>query len=606
MSATKPDRRMVKWACGLLTALYRMAAAVVILALVFFIFLRTYGVPDPLLRKAVRQANAAGIPIDMDRVTLTFRGWRANNFRYYSKHPDDLEPVIFAEQLYLTHLRPLSADWSLDAEAADVKINPPVAWGMDVPLESDLRTVENLKVSVEIYSDRISVSQCSAEWLGANFNVDGLIIRTKKPLRGIADPASGLKLKPVKRITARQFDLWEQQLQDIECTDGLDVHVNFIVDTRKLTDSKITYRVTADRVSACEVNLSSLELAGGYSFPRAELQLSVKSDDEHLNASASYNVELGQAKAAIENTIVSEQLLGLLPQPVSKFLIREQMHLAQVPKFSLVFGPAPFGSLLEMMEGMFEVGGMSYRGLEIEALKGNVQRTESLLQMTDLEASVVGQEHRSASVGSCMAGGHAEGLVLWDSSNQFFRVEASGSLDPSLLLEPLGRVRIATNVIQRFRFMDRPPKIDLRLGSSLTDWNTFFIDVETIATNASFHDAEFTSANVSARYANKVLHLDPVALTQGREFLRGSARIDFHERTAEFDGRGSLKPAALEDLIHPELDLFGSRIKAVGNTLITAIGKVDWATMQQTEFIAEVSTDQLEVPIVRMDDFSAT
>ncbi len=598
---------MNQGACGILRILFRVAGVVVIVALGLFIFLRTYGLPDPLLREAVRRANTAGVPIDVDRVTLTLRGWRASNFRYYSKHPDDLKPVVFAERLYLTHLRPFAAEWSLDAEAAVVEINPPVEWGIDVPSDSGLRVIKNLKVSVEIYSDRVSISQCSAQWMGAGFNVDGLIIKPLKPSPRIADAARKDRAVPAKIIDARRFEDWEQRLRAFLLDEGLDVHINFIIDTRKLADSKVTYRVTAGEIASGNTGLSSFEIVGGYAFPRIDADLSMLFyEEEHLKASAAYNVESGQAEGTIDNTIASRQLLNLLPRSVADFLVKERLTFGSTPGFSIAFGPALIGDILEAVEGTFEVDELNYRGMEVKALKGHISRTDSLLQFEGLHASVAGKEHLAASMGSCMIGGHVEGMALWDMSNQLFRVEASGSLDPSLLLEPLDRVGIATNVIHRFRFPERPPKISLQLGSSLTDWKTFFINIDTVANNVSIHGTPFASANVSAKYANKVLQLDPLAVTQEPGFLRGATHIDFRTRTAGFDVRGSLKPYAIEDLIYPRLDLFGNRIKAGDETKITAIGTLDWATMRNTEFIAEVTTDHLEIPLVRMDDFSAT
>lgn len=67
-----------------------------ILCAVTFIFLRIYGVPGPLLREAMRRVNAAGIPVAVDGITLTLHGWRADQVRYFSTNPDDLEPLLTA------------------------------------------------------------------------------------------------------------------------------------------------------------------------------------------------------------------------------------------------------------------------------------------------------------------------------------------------------------------------------------------------------------------------------------------------------------------------------------------------------------------------------
>jgi len=92
-------RRLTKGAYRVTQGFVRFLGVLVILGVVAFVFLRTHGVPGPLLREILRHVNAAGIPVEVDGITLTLRGWRADGVRYYSANPDDLNPIYTAGQV---------------------------------------------------------------------------------------------------------------------------------------------------------------------------------------------------------------------------------------------------------------------------------------------------------------------------------------------------------------------------------------------------------------------------------------------------------------------------------------------------------------------------
>jgi len=126
-----------------------------------------------------------------------------------------------------------------------------------------------------------------------------------------------------------------------------------------------------------------------------------------------------------------------------------------------------------------------------------------------------------------------------------------------------------------------------------------------MANDVAIQGVKFSSVNITQTYRHGKLNLDPIAAMQGADFIRGSVWLDFHESTATFDTLSSIAPADLEDLIYPNLNLFGSHIMTGGKTDISAQGVFDWGSMQRTDFSVKAEVERLGIPVAELDRFTA-
>lgn len=592
----------------------RLVAVLVILLVCAFVFLRVYGVPDPILRGAVRKVNAAGIPVDVDRVALTLRGWRADNVRYYSKHPDDLEPLLIIDHVLFDRMhspgKTASGGWVAEVEADGIRINPSVEWGVEMPPETGLRKIHHMQAVLGFHPGHISLEKGEASWAGIDFKVDGRVLNAsgklwKKDPQQPGEPKIQDTVLPTF-VGVDDFRELERRLKVFEVHGEAAVGIDFEINAADYSKSWIDFSARTTDMSVRGVAFSGAEIEGRYEYPTLELkQAELHKDNRSLAVSGRYDLGTGLVGGRIENTIVSKRMLLLLPQPVMDVLVKIQLGFGYLPEFDIAFGAAKPTGLLNAIEGTFSIKDVAFRGLEVESLRGKVSRRNGRLDLTELAGTVSGQEERSVETGSCMVGGSATGACFWDAGEKTFGVSASGSLDPALLIRPLDMVKVATNVLHRFRFVDQPPQVSLELGSSLVDWKQFYINVHGRANGVYVHGARFSSVNASAYYYGAVLRLDPVAAMQGADFLKGSASLDFRRKTATFDGFGSLNPETIEDLAYDGFNLFGHKIIAGGDTQIKAQGTVDWKTMQATDFKAEVEAASLEIPVAKLDHFKA-
>ena len=609
MNVAKLSRHFIKgmyWATRFFVVGLSVLLLFVILA---FIFLRVYGVPGPILREAMRHINAAGIPVAVEGVTLTLHGWRADQVRYYSTNPDDLEPLFLAQHVYFSirnsrQKRAGSEGLSIDAKAVEIELYPSVEWGIDIPPESLSRYVDQIDVALGFLTNRIEIAHGQIDWLGSRFNIEGTILKRREGVEPVRTPRQ-LPGFPVE-ISRQSFLEFERRIKELSIPDGATVDIDFLINTADYRAGWVNLAVRADALTFRKAGFSKVDISGSYAYPFLRFdRIGLFKGKQSLQLSGEYNLDTGLAGGALYNSITSNDLLLALPDQILSLLTKAELRVDHLPRFSIDFGPAPPRELLNRMTGTFSVRGVSYQGLEIEALYGNVKRTNNRLEFTSLQGSVLGQEERAAEVGSAMHGGTAAGEVFWDGNTREFGVDADINFDPLLLVQPLAFVEIATNIIQRFAFTGRPPQAHVALGSNVDDWSTFYIDIRGMANDMVVQGVKFTSVNVVQTYRNAQLNLDPVASMQGTRYLKGYAHMDFRDSTVSFDAVTSLNPADLEDMIYPDLRLFGHHIKTEGDVRIEAGGTFDWHRMQETDFAASVEADQLTIPIAAMEHFKA-
>lgn len=604
----KPSQRISRKIYRIFRVIVRCISVCAILLVVCFVFLRLHGVPDPVLREIIRRVNAAGVSIDVDEITLTLRGWRASNVRYYSNNPDDLIPVVCATDVWFRVVGGHSSGhWGIDIEVADIGLCPSIDWGVQIPAESVCRSIDEGRVSLVFYPGHIEVLDGEMSWLGIDFELDGTL----------SLPDSGGWKAPVKQripqegpypicFSEKHWQKLEDQLKSFSSNGEAVLAVDFFVDFTNLAKSRVDCRVHAEEVAFRDVLFDRVELVGFFDYPVIGLnEASLSMNNQSLQVNGEYDLSTTMVQGNVRNSITSKQLLLLLPQTILDFLIQAELRFGYLPTASVAFGPAKPAGLLNAISGSFSIRDVAYCDLGIDSLSGCVDRSEQRLELTQLEGTVNGQEFRADEVGSCMVGGAMTGSVFWDANKNEFGVKAQGSMDPNLFIAPLAIVPVATNAIGRFKFKDQVPHVSLELGADYTNWKTFYINVHGTGNEVQLHDAIFTSVNASGFYSGGVLRLEPIAVMQGVDFMKGTAAIDFLESTAAFDVFGSLEPEILEDAIYPRFHLFGNKIKAFGNVNIKARGLVDWKTMKKTEFQADVEADYVEIPVAKMDHLSA-
>jgi hypothetical protein len=143
------------------------------------------------------------------------------------------------------------------------------------------------------------------------------------------------------------------------------------------------------------------------------------------------------------------------------------------------------------------------------------------------------------------------------------------------------------------------------MGSNVTDWSDFHLKINMLATDLRYRGVPCSSMNGVASYSGGVLRLDPMVIMEGSRYLKGSASLDFYSNLAEFDAETTMNPGLIEDMILPQADLFDGSLHVDGEVYIDGSGRVDWASMQSTDFAVEVSAERFALPVAASGDFKA-
>jgi len=585
--------------------------SVLILLLIFgFFFLRLYGVPGPLLQEIMRRANAAGIPVEVEGITLTLSGWRADEVRYYSDNPDDLDPIFQSRQVYFSARNSKLKDegseyWNLDVQAVGVQLNPTIEWGVSIPLDSPARQIEKIEISVSFLPDRLLFSDGKMDWLGVHFKINGTLLKGQQTA-GVGD-AKQPRRSAELRMSKDKFQALEDHLKTISLPTGASLDVEFSINAEDLTASWLNVEGHAESLVCKGVEFGKADAFISYADSTVQVQhLGLFQGAESIQVSGLYNLKNKEVMGALNNSITSNELLLLLPEGAHDLFSKLALRIGRLPELEIEVGPAPAGHLLNHLTGSFSIHDLEYQEVKIEALAGKVSRKNNRLEFTQLKGTVFGREDRANEMGSTMHGGYAEGSVFWDGNTREFGVDIDASLDPNILVKALAPIEIATNIIQRFSFKDQPPRGHVRVGADLDDVSTFYIDVQALANEVIIQGVEFTSVNITQTYLNGKLNLDPLATTQGSDFLKGSVQLNFHQSTAAFDLLSSMTPAALEDLAYAPANLFGNHLSAGGKINLAGQGIFDWGSMRQTDFRVTVEAERFNLPICQLDNFAAT
>jgi hypothetical protein len=546
----------------------------------------------------------------VDRIALTLNGWRADNVRYYSMHPDDLEPLFRSERVFFSarnsHAPEAdSNDWNVDVWAEGVEMNPSVAWGVEVPPESNCRQVDRLELSLGFRSDRVILSNGKMRWLGSNFSVGGIILKGERKEKKEAPAKGAGAILPVF-VDAHRFHALEEHLAALSLPDGATVDIDFLVDMADYSKSHVAFALKAKHLGVCGVAFSEAEISGNYAYPVLRIdRAGVSMDGNSCQVKGTYSFDSKLVEGVFSNTLENRRILNLLPDAVSETMARVGVRVDEPPQFNIAFDPAPIKELANHLSGTFSVRNVAYKDLEIESLRGRVARRNNRIDFTGLDGVAAGQEERATPGGTALHGGFAKGSVFWDGNRREFGVDVDASLDPNILVGVLSPIRVATNIIERFVFSDQPPRGHVSVGATLSEKDTFYINIKAKGTNVAFQGVTFDTIGVTQTYKHGKVKLDSLAATQGTNASQGSILIDLRKKAVTFDLSTGLNPADIAKLAYPKFTLFDRYILMGGDISIDAKGIFDWGSMQQTDLQAKIRAERVKMPFVELDDFVA-
>lgn len=588
----------------------RYIAVLTGLLLVLFIgataCLYLYGVPPPFLRFMERKLGDKGIPLLVDSVKLTSRGWKLSNVRYYSMDPDDLNPILSAKTVFMkrNHGGDEGKIRAFDIRADGLVASPSAEWIIGLPPSSELCQIDYIDLGLGIASDTFVVRDATLKWMRTSFHVEGSVVNIPEVFpEGVPWYQH---LLPVV-ITDEDYRQIENELNSLELNDSATIDIRFLLDQADPAQNTARIAAGVDEPVWRGVEFSRIELLANYENQCLYLDhASLIKNNQSLVVAGEYNGNTGRSRVSFRNQITSNQLFALLPGMVIRAMEAIGLTIESFPSVEISAEGASPADLIAHVSGAFSMDRLTFQGVEAAPIAGRLEWDGSRLSVHEINTHIVGQEEQSEARGSCMKGGAVTGGFFWDTSTYEFGVAVDSECDPVLLLEPLSFNYYATNILAMFRFPEQPPKVHLELGARLEEVDSFHLDLHAVASDAVVRGSVFTAVDASAAYRQGVLQLDPVVAKQGIQYVKGSVALDFRRSEATFEGGGTIPPESIERLIDPGIMLFGKYLKVSGPSKIDARGTVDWHDMSTTSFQAEIDLQELETPVALMDKLTAT
>ncbi len=585
--------RFVVWLTGML----------IILFLSSIIYLHVVGVPQFLLKIALGKLEASGVYLDVDRVTLTLQGWEASHVRYYQERMDESEAFLSAETVYLKRDK-FAETGALKRYAIDGKglsLFFPESWCVGLPKESPLYELDSIQLALGLSPQEIAVKNASMNWMGLNVQLKGSLrnIDQRKPL----EPIEWLPII----ISPEQYAEIEQWIDAVKYDDSATLDIDFLVDYAASASSFLRASLSANHVQVREASFDQVEIAAAYEEDTLSVERARFSDgDQSLELVAQYDITSGGLKGELKNKIQNKALFSLVPAFVTSELEKNDIQFIGVPLFDLKLEPAPSGkNLFSQLSGIVALEGLRIGDLELESIAGEAGWDGAMLRLKELQMQVVGQESRSEETGSGMRGGTIKGQLVWDSRNHRVEISGAAECDPNLFHTVLSVSPIAQDVIDDFKFLERPPKGTFAVIFCYDDWDTFELVLQISAEELTYLGVPLTSLDSSTMYKDGILDVESVLAKQGITYLKGQAVLDYDESVVSFDGVSTMPPDAVEDLTFHQLELFGHQIEVSGDANIAARGRIDWGTMRTTDFEAEVEMVGAKTPAMTFDRVKA-
>ena len=598
MNLPRLSRICVKRAYKICRPLAWLIATLLIFLIFSFIYLRIYGVPAPILSELIRRVNQRGIPVEVERLFLTLRGWKAEDVHYYTKDPDDMLPLFSAGEILIHFDKETPADPSIpsgrriELDIQDLVTYPKKNWPVEIPEErKDWLRLNHLSASLLLSPRRTEISHLDTEWLGLRIHLSGLFSGTWQK------PPKSKKIKLF--LSEEQIELFAKKLENLTLPEGADVDLRFDVDLDQPLSSHAQFSARAKNTEIFDIPFSRTEIDGSFAYPEIKLsRCAIFYGTSPLIFSGGYHLDSRRIEGKLSSAISSPKfcrsvfnLLSFSPQKID-------LQIEMIPRFFLTFPSTEISKFPGDFSGKFALRKLGYRGLTAESIAGNCQRKGKRIEVSDVRLHVQGQESRASEVGSAMRGGDVKGGAFWDANQHTFGVQAKGQIDPLLLYDPLTSIsRIATNVIHRFRFKDTPPNLSVSLGADVRNIKkSFFIKVGFNATELSLQGVPLDMISGEADYYQKKLSITNIVAHQEDRSLTGSVDLDFGEKKAFFNGASTIAPADLEAIIHPKTKIFSEYVQFGKKNQYKGQGTVDWGKMQDTDFSGELMAKEVTLP----------
>jgi hypothetical protein len=554
------------------------------LLLLFLLHLALVGIPDPLTQRINRSLRQRGIPLHIASITLSpHRGFVLREVQLYSPLPDDLEPVLQTDKLYVlawpdNWLAPLRNGWNLKIRCRQIAVSTGCPWSRET--RQILGTVEKTKADLHVTPDRLEISRGELIWGGSRLQVAGEV--------SFAEEQRPLGADRVRDLRNRVL-LLADALADIRFDQPPEISIRFSVPAPPQTPS-LSAVLNANGFRRNGIRIDRLHAAATLSNRvfRIDPLLFAQTDEEQLTLSGSFSLTNQSAHCTVKNTLPARDLPGVLPDAAAAPLDRLEISLPGDAEFVVELGPAPLPQLLSTLSIDLQNADVLRRDIALKRLSGRLTRSGDQLKLRDIRAEA--------------NGGPLEGSASVNLATKAWSTSLNGTVLPG----PIGNLLVpaAKEWIDRFDFTRQPPQIHVELSGTK--------GIDSIRMTGNVTGADFTCAGLpfdtiemGMSYSNLTFTLSPLQLTHGDRQFHGTISTDFDHKLSRFDAVSEFPPADIGQIIAPGHPTVLSRFNFNGPLQIKADGRVDYSGGTNHAFLGQIDAQNVSMDGIPAASFSS-
>ncbi len=492
-----------------------------------------------------------GIPLHFDSIRLsTHRGWVVGNVRFYSSSPDNIQPLLSAEKLYIqiwpVHWKDLvRGDWHFSIYAKDIALSLN-QFGEDVLFENhSFRIIRRLKVDGSIKSKNILIEQGELQWGGMNVDLSGMIA-----LFEISRMQTSLSAVFQKRIVNTIGFLSTLQFeQSPQVTLWFDIHPS------GFKKSSLDAHVSASGLRRNGRTYS--HFSGKLNWQKSQWTLSSclsQSDGKQLVLDGLFSST--NAQLSVDNTLTTEDFLALPPTNMVQSILSKS-GLRPIGALDFIAKLGPNKSLFKTIE--VEVQKTQFRrdSFVLDPLTFRLRRNGNQLHLTE----------------GCANGGALTGQFQMDLASKAWEARVQAQCNPASIGTLAGSG--LQKFVKRFTFPNNPPKADL-IFSQTGGESRFRVSGTLMADEFICGGVPIDHFETFMVYSNQYLDLLPLYITHEKEQFNGSVQVDFRKKFGFFAATNSFSPIDVARILAPEKRTVLEKFHFNGPIESSGTGQVDY------------------------------
>lgn len=554
-------------------------------ALLALFALLVVGLPPGLTRRITTEIQQAGIPLQIQSIRLsTHRGWVLHQVRLYSPSPDDLQPLLSAEKLYVgiwpaNWIKPTSGGWHINLYVKNLRLSLGHPWDNELPGTNPFRTLNRVEASLTATPGQLLVKKAELRW-------GTLHLRTHGTARFSAgnQPLSWDETASLRRYAAQLADA----LSELKCKEAPQLHLTFHYDHKRPEETILEADLHAENLTWKD--RSYAQLSGTLDCRDTVCTLSAlrlsRSDHEQLLLRGAFDLRSGTAQASVENTLSAADLFSVLPEQAQTAIAQTGIKPYGRCDFTASAGPSPYRQLAEHLNIQLQHAQIKRQDLTLDPLALRLRRNGNQIQVTEIQAQV--------------NGGPLSGRFEFDLHSNAWNAAVQAQCD----LAPLGTLIGGDfqTFIQRFHFPTEPPQADILL--SQTNFEApLFLSGTLSANHFTCGGVPIGHLETHITYSNEVLDLTPLHIVREQERLDGSVQIDFIRHLAFFNATNRFPPSDIARALAPNTHTILEQIRCHGPVYSTGHGQVDYLEGTNHHFTGTVRAENIELGHIQADLF---